>query len=101
MAGSIVKRTAGEIEEDSRLANVIAAELLPNRSAQIFPPNLLTVVVIGCGALGRNIAGEMMRRGCTVRLCDRVPSAAVYAHSQIAQIIDSLCHRPGHLNLCH
>jgi len=91
MAGSIVKRTAGEIEEDSRLANVIAAELLPNRSAQIFPPNLLTVVVIGCGALGRNIAGEMMRRGCTVRLCDRVPSAAVYAHSQIAQIIDSLC----------
>lgn len=36
----------------------------------MLPPNALGVVIVGCGDMGCNIAGELLRRGCNVRLYD-------------------------------
>ena len=70
------KRTRAEPPgEEERLTRVAARELLKPQFRQALPNGVL-VVVIGCGRLGINIAGELARRGCRVKLCDVTPECA-------------------------
>jgi hypothetical protein len=56
-------------EEDSRLASLAAAIVL-TAQPRIFAPNGITVAMIGCGRMGCDIVGELLRRGCKVRVYD-------------------------------
>jgi len=47
---------------------------LSSSATHIFPGNDVIVVVVGCGRVGLEIAGELARRGCIVRLCDSSPA---------------------------
>ena len=72
----------GSVEEDTRLARVVAAHTLP-RQDRVLPPNNVLAVVVGCGYHGCNVAAELLRRGCTVRLVDHKSQAARDARSNI------------------
>ena len=48
------------------------ATVLPPLQARLLPSNGMTVTIIGCGRLGRAIAGELLRRGCSVQVFDSV-----------------------------
>ena len=78
--------------EDERLARVAALALHPEQGGRVNPANGLLCVVVGCGAHGRNIAGELLRRGCTVRLHDALLYLVQYALDSIRETLEELVH---------
>lgn len=58
--------------EDERLAG-IAAAITAAPQPRTFPDVNVTVAVIGCGRMGCDIVGELLRRGCHVRVYDVTP----------------------------
>jgi hypothetical protein len=71
---------------DGHLSRVAAAKLLPPLERRIEPSFGVVVIVVGCGAHGRNIAGELLRRGCHVRLYDSFAEQAQYARMVLEAI---------------
>jgi len=63
--------------QQDHLARVAATVLLPPLEARGALPNGLLAIVVGNGRLGCKIAGELLRRGCSVRLVgpDSAPDA--------------------------
>ena len=91
---SLVKgpRTAARAREDSastngddddRLSNALALELMPAGCSRL--ATAMVAVVLGCGTQGSAIAGELLRRGFTVRLCDVSESATNLAREKLHQ----------------
>lgn len=77
----------GKLIEDERLARVVAKVLHPQEKER-FAANSLLCVIIGCGMHGRNVAGEMLRRGCIVRLYDASPQSIERARDHIRDTLD-------------
>lgn len=67
-----------------------ARELLKTQSRMALPNGVL-LVVQGCGALGLNVAGEMLRRGCRVRLCDNRPDITRIRFAELTTRLRALC----------
>ena len=51
----------------------------------VFPANGIVVVVAGFGHVGLTIVGELLRRGCTVRVFEAVPSVRDNAYVSMRQ----------------
>ena len=79
-----------QLIEDERLARVVALALHPQQGERVKPPNGMLCVVIGCGPHGRSIAGELLRRGCTVRLYDALAYLAECALASIRETLEQL-----------
>ena len=76
--------------EDERLARIAAIVLHPQPGERLRPVNGLLCVVIGCGTHGRNVAGELLRRGCFVRLYDAL--LVEHALASIRETLEQLVH---------
>ena len=70
----------------------VALAALPPQM-RVLPPNAVAVVVIGCGRAGILIAGELLRRGCTVRLYDAEQSAREAAMQNLAETMGAHVNR--------
>ena len=81
-------------DEDSRLAQ-LAAAIVVSTQARVFPPNGITVTMIGCGRMGCDIVGELLRRGCTVRAYDTTQ----YTRERALQLIAATLHKHSELGL--
>ena len=79
-----------QVIEDERLARVVALALHPQQGERVKPANGILCVVIGCGPHGRSVAGELLRRGCTVRLYDALPYLAECALASIRETLEQL-----------
>ena len=71
---------------DQHFARRLAGILLP-RQSRLAPANGVVAVVVGCGRHGISIAGEMLRRGCSVKLCDTDAAASSLALSRLADVL--------------
>ena len=81
--------------EDDRLARIAARYMLP-RGLRLGCPNGIDAVIVGCGKHGLCVAGEMLRRGCTVYLCDQAVWKAEKAHQRVCNVMDAFA-RNGQL----
>ena len=81
-------------DEDQRLAQ-LAAAIVVSPQARVFPPNGITVTMIGCGRMGGDIVGELLRRGCTVRAYDTTQ----YTRERALQLIAATLHKHNELGL--
>ena len=72
LLGRVTRRPTREMTQaqaqDDHLARLAASVLLPPLQARMALPNRVLAVVVGIGRLGSKIAGELLRRGCSVRL---------------------------------
>ena len=75
-------------DEDQRLAQ-LAAAIVVSTQARVFPPNGITVTMIGCGRMGCDIVGELLRRGCIVRAYDTTQ----YTRERALQLIAATLHK--------
>jgi len=75
-------------DEDQRLAQ-LAAAIVVSPQARVSPPNGITVTMIGCGRMGGDIVGELLRRGCTVRAYDTTQ----YTRERALQLISATLHK--------
>ena len=66
-AGATALAGAPSTEEEH--APVELPHPLPQQP-RVSPPNGLVVAICGCGKMGCAVAGELLRRGCTVLLVD-------------------------------
>ena len=66
---------------------ILAAKHLHAPQARLFVPNGILVIVVGCGRHGINIAGELLRRGCHVKLCDADPGLARQRYASLVRLI--------------
>lgn len=73
--------------DDEHLARLAAIQLLPPLKRRVGPAMDVHCLVMGCGRHGRSIAGEMLRRGCHVRLYDASPAILLAARSVIEAIL--------------
>jgi 3-hydroxybutyryl-CoA dehydrogenase len=55
---------------------------------------IATVAVIGSGTMGHGIAQVAAQAGCTVRLADAVPGAALKGLARIGRNLDGAVERP-------
>ena len=81
-------------DEDQRLAQ-LAAAIVVSPQARVSPPNGITVTMIGCGRMGGDIDGELLRRGCTVRAYDTTQ----YTRERALQLIAATLHKHNELGL--
>jgi hypothetical protein len=81
-----------QLIEDERLARIVALALHPQQGERVKPATGMLCVVIGCGPHGRNIAGELLRRGCHVRLYDALVYLAEHALVSIRETLQQLVH---------
>ena len=81
-----------QLIEDERLARVVALALHPQQGGRVKPVNGMLCVVIGCGPHGRSVAGELLRRGCRVRLYDALSYLAECALASIRETLNQLVH---------
>lgn len=79
-----------QLIEDERLARIVALALHPQQGERVKPATGMLCVVIGCGPHGRNIAGELLRRGCHVRLYDALAYLAEHALASIRETLQQL-----------
>lgn len=79
-----------QLIEDERLARIVALALHPQQGGRVKPANGLLCVVVGCGTHGRNIAGELLRRGCMVRLYDALSYLTEHALVSIRDTLEQL-----------
>ena len=83
-------KASDEDLENMRLARLAAQYLLPSH-CRIHPSTTTHIVVVGCGKLGLHIAGEMLRRGCYVDLCDETQIVTSGRRAKLAETIRVLC----------
>ena len=77
-------------DEDRRLESLLAAiAVQPQR--RVLPPNATTVALVGCGRMGVDITGELLRRGCTLRVYERTTFARERALRLIAGTMQKHC----------
>jgi len=73
--------------EDEHLARQAAMELLPVLKRRVGATMDVHCLVIGSGRHGRSVAGELLRRGCHVYLCDANPAILSAARVVIEAIL--------------
>ena len=81
-------------DEDRRLAS-LAAAIVVQPQPRVFPPNNMTVALVGCGRMGCDITGELLRRGCTVRVYDQTE----YTRKRALQLIVATIQKHVELHL--
>ena len=81
-------------DEDRRLAS-LAAAIVVQPQPRVFPPNNMTVAVVGCGRMGCDITGELLRRGCTLRVYDQTE----YTRTRALQLIAATIQKHADLGL--
>lgn len=74
--------------QQDRLARVAASTMLPPLDARAALPHGILAVVVGNGRLGCRVAGELLRRGCSVRLVD--PSSASDSGDGLGKLVDDI-----------
>ena len=79
-------------EEDTKLAEVAAAATVLAQP-RLFPSNGIVIAVVGCGRMGVDIVGELLRRGCTVRMYDVSEAARARAVLMVAALLQKLHER--------
>jgi hypothetical protein len=73
--------------EDEHLARLAAVQLLPALTRRVAVPMNIHCLVLGCGSHGRNLAGELLRRGCQVHIYDNCPDTIQSARAVIESIL--------------
>lgn len=64
------KRRSEPCSLEERVKQLALESQLGVRECRVFPANGRHVAILGCGDMGRSVAVELLRRGCTVRLHD-------------------------------
>lgn len=90
-ANDAAESDSAATKQEEDLARVAARTVLQPQAGRIWPMNDVNAIIVGCGHMGCGIAGELLRRGCTVWLSDVSEFRMMQARALIEASLRQFC----------